>query len=84
MVRCLSNVSEDTTLKLRIVDANNTANRIRLGMELDSKAIPAFTSAVAEVNAKYEASAIAQKNKLLAALARVEEAKAEAAARKGL
>jgi len=77
-----TNITEATVTKVRIIDADNTVHRIELGMELDSKAIPAFKTAVAEVDAKYAADAIIAKEKLAASLARLEEAKAKAKAAK--
>jgi hypothetical protein len=75
-----TNITEATVTKVRIIDADNTVHRIELGMELDSKAIPAFKTAVAEVDAKYAADAVIAKEKLAASLAKLEAAKAKAKA----
>ena len=77
-----TNITEATITQVRIIDADNTVHRIELGMDLDSKAIPAFKSAVAEVDAKYAENAVIANDKLKASLARLEEAKARAAAAK--
>jgi hypothetical protein len=75
-----SNIVEATTTHIQIIDVENTANRIELGMELNSKAIPAFKQALAEVDAKYAADAIIAKEKLAASKARLAEITAKAKA----